>query len=297
MAGNEHQPLSPGLCEQPIKSPFKRPLDISSPTESNQRDTDPNAAKKRRTLPPPSMTSVQLVIPSARNLVPEWTDVAIEFSIPSSWESILKPLIENEDFGETLLQYSYCSRSRKIFPPKGDIFAWTRYCNPQDVRVIIVGQDPYPTEGHAHGLAFSVPRGCRIPPSLRRILEALRDCYPSIPKENSGCLESWARKGVLLLNKYLTVEQGFPRSHSTIGWDKFTKGVISSLLEKLSSTVLMLWGQEARRFIPRVPKNHLKLEFIHPSTCTRRPFNCRHFEEANQYFESKGLSPIDWNLD
>jgi len=169
------------------------------------------------------------------------------------------------------------------------------------VRVVILGQDPYHGAGQAHGLAFSVPDGVRLPPSLRNIfLELNRDLGCPIP--GSGNLEPWARQGVLLLNAALTVEDGKPASHAGRGWEEFTDAVIDALAQDARPKVFMLWGAHAqakRPMIGRVGSDHCVLAANHPSPLSARrgpqPFlGCRHFSQANGFLGAHGVGEIDW---
>jgi uracil-DNA glycosylase len=165
------------------------------------------------------------------------------------------------------------------------------------VKVVILGQDPYHGAGQAHGLCFSVPEGVRIPPSLQNIFKELQsDLGLSIP--SSGCLESWAEQGVLLLNSILSVEKGLANSHSSKGWELFTDSVISMVNEK-KSIVFMLWGGYAAQKGKSIDSTrHLVLKSVHPSPLSahRGFFGNRHFSKCNQFLESKGISPIDWKV-
>ena len=173
---------------------------------------------------------------------------------------------------------------------------------PRDaVRVVILGQDPYHGAGQAHGLAFSVPDGVPIPPSLRNIYaEIERDI--GTPHAASGKLERWARQGVLLLNAVLTVELGAPASHAKRGWEHFAASVVQALAQDAAPKVFLLWGGFAQQFagaIESVGARHLVLKANHPSPLSARrppiPFNgCRHFSKANAFLRTQGRAPIDW---
>ena len=188
-------------------------------------------------------------------------------------------------------------RGKKIFP-KGEYMFKALNLTPLDkVKVVILGQDPYHGSGQAHGLCFSVPEGVRIPPSLQNIFKELQsDLGLSIP--SSGCLESWAEQGVLLLNSILSVEKGLANSHSSKGWELFTDSVISMVNEK-KSVVFMLWGGYAAQKGKSIDSTrHLVLKSAHPSPLSahRGFFGNRHFSKCNQFLESKGISPIDWKV-
>lgn len=189
--------------------------------------------------------------------------------------------------------------SRQIFPDANDIFNAFHFTPLSEVKVVILGQDPYHNIGQAHGLCFSVKPEVEIPPSLVNIYKELEDdlgCY--IP--NHGYLEKWAREGVMLLNTVLTVRAHQANSHQGIGWEQFTDAAIRILNEQDRPIVYMLWGKPAQSKIPMLtnPK-HLILKAPHPSPLSayRGFFGCKHFSQANEFLEKNGLSPIDWQIE
>ena len=187
-----------------------------------------------------------------------------------------------------------------IFPPPERIFEALDETAPDAVKVVIIGQDPYPERGQAHGLPFSVERGNR-PQSLAKIIaEVNRDMDEYLPRgrnlravpENFGCLTPWARQGVLMLNTVLTVREGCPGAHRNKGWECFTDRVIETVNESRKHVVFMLWGEEAKRKRAGIDSNrHRILTARHPRIGIR---GSRHFSCANRYLESKGFAPIDW---
>lgn len=188
-----------------------------------------------------------------------------------------------------------------VFPPKDLIFNAFNQTPYSQVKVVIMGQDPYHQKGQAHGLSFSVPMGIKQPPSLRNIfLELNKDL--GITPPNHGCLISWARQGVLLLNATLTVREGEPKSHYGRGWERFTDLVIAKLVQHPHPLVFLLWGKSAQEKCEHVLQNlgetrHLLLTAAHPSPYSATGFfGCRHFSKANQFLVEKGLAPIDWAL-
>ncbi|MBA3880776.1 MAG: uracil-DNA glycosylase [Sphingobium sp.] len=191
---------------------------------------------------------------------------------------------------------------KAIFPAAS---AWFRALDltPLDrVRVVILGQDPYHGPGQAHGLCFSVPPGVRPPPSLGNIYKELRDDL-GIDPPGHGCLESWARQGVLLLNSVLTVESGRAASHRDRGWERFTDAVIAQVAARPEPVVFMLWGSYAQKkagFVHSADRggHHLVLKAAHPSPLSAHNgfLGCRHFSKANAFLEARGLPPIDWRL-
>lgn len=171
----------------------------------------------------------------------------------------------------------------------------------QDVRVVILGQDPYHGEGQAHGLAFSVPEGVKLPPSLRNIFSEIKRESGQAPGP-SGNLEGWARQGVLLLNTVLTVELGQPAAHAQRGWETFTRSVVQSVAQDPAPKVFLLWGAFAQKFkelITRAGSEHGVLSANHPSPLSARrppaPFlGCGHFSKANAFLQAQGRGVIDW---
>jgi len=200
---------------------------------------------------------------------------------------------------ENLLQTIHSLRQeQRVYPPDPDVFRALELTPFELVSVVILGQDPYHREGQAHGLAFSVPEGVKVPPSLRNIFkEIAADVYADAPPPFSSDLSRWARQGVLLLNAALTVEANRAGSHQTLGWHKVTDALIEALSEKLSHIVFMLWGAHAQTKSTLIdPKRHCLLQSVHPSPLSayRGFFGCRHFSRANAYLQANGRDPIDW---
>jgi uracil-DNA glycosylase len=187
--------------------------------------------------------------------------------------------------------------ARKIIFPKGnDIFKAFEYTPIDHVKVVILGQDPYHGPSQAHGLCFSVLPGVRTPPSLINIYKELQSDL-GIPPASHGCLVSWAKQGVLLLNSVLTVEQGLAASHQGKGWEIFTDKVIEVLNAESRPIVFVLWGAYAQRKGQVINRDkHLVLESVHPSplSANRGFFGSRPFSQINAFLKSKGQSPIDW---
>ncbi len=191
-------------------------------------------------------------------------------------------------------------RTRVIYPPADDIFNALHLTPLKEVKVLILGQDPYHNEHQAHGLCFSVlPDQREIPPSLVNIYQELHDdlgCY--IP--NNGYLVKWAKEGVLLLNTVLTVRAHQANSHQGRGWEQFTDAIIEAVNREDRPIVYMLWGRPAQSKIPMLtnPK-HLVLTAPHPSPLSayRGFFGCRHFSRCNEFLESHGVEPIDWQIE
>jgi len=218
--------------------------------------------------------------------------------IGNSWDELLKDEWSMPYYRELRAFLAEEYRSRPIFPPMGDIFNAFKFCAYEDVKVVILGQDPYHGEGQAHGLAFSVKKGVEPPPSLKNIFKELQDDL-GIEPPGQGCLESWAKQGVFLLNTALTVRKGQPLSHRGKGWETFTDHVISILSEREKPMVFLLWGSNARSKKGLIDASrHLVLEAPHPSPLSAFAgfFGCKHFSKANAFLRAQGES-VDWRID
>lgn len=184
----------------------------------------------------------------------------------------------------------------RILPPASDVFAALRLTPPSAVRVVILGQDPYPTPGDAHGLAFSVKEGVAVPRSLRSIFTELRaDVGAGTPA--SGSLLPWAKQGVLLLNACLTVEAGRAGSHRGLGWERLTEEAVRHVSDVSPAAVFMLWGADAQRKRPMIDEGkHLAIASAHPSPLSAGHgfFGSRPFSRANAWLRERGLEPVDW---
>ena len=186
-----------------------------------------------------------------------------------------------------------------IYPPQKDVFNAFRFTELGDVKVVILGQDPYHGPGQAHGLAFSVRPGIAIPPSLLNMYKELHnELGLYIP--NNGYLEKWARQGVLLLNSALTVRDGQANSHRNKGWEIFTNRVVECLNERKDPVIFMLWGNNAKEKIKVITNHYHKiLTAAHPSplSANRGFFGCGHFKTANRMLTEMGKTPIDWQIE
>ncbi len=188
--------------------------------------------------------------------------------------------------------------SKTIYPPYDEIFNAFKLTPLSNVKVVILGQDPYHEEGQAHGLAFSTPEGRPIPRSLKNIFKEINAEY-DYPIPTSGCLEKWAEQGVFLLNTVLTVEDGNANSHSKCGWQTFTDNVIRILNRQDQPIVFLLWGKQAEKKKELITnENHLVLITSHPSPFSaRRGFlGCNHFKLTNGYLKENKIKEIDWKL-
>lgn len=216
--------------------------------------------------------------------------------IEDSWKLVLKDEFEKEYFKEltTKVKASYLSKS--VFPPPKLVFNAFALCPFDQVKVVIIGQDPYHGRGQAHGLAFSVPDGVPVPPSLQNIYKEIKtDLGKELP--TSGNLERWAKEGVLLLNVTLTVFESNAGSHQGWGWENFTDAVIKKVSDEKEGVVFMLWGRFAQNKESLIDgTKHLILKAPHPSPLSAYNgwFGSKHFSQANEYLKSKGQEPIDW---
>lgn len=222
----------------------------------------------------------------------------MEVRIEESWKSALA-----DEFGKpyfaSLVRFLHEEKAagKKIFPPGSQIFRAFELTPVSDVKVVILGQDPYHGLGQAHGLSFSVPDGVAAPPSLKNIFKEIESDL-GVRMSGYPNLEKWARQGVLLLNAVLTVRSGEAASHSKIGWQEFTDAVIKYISDNCEGVVFMLWGNFARtkRDLIDTSRHHV-LEAAHPSPLARGAFfGCRHFSQANNLLMASGKTPIDWTL-
>lgn len=215
-----------------------------------------------------------------------------------NWDAILSPLFNDERYLKIreFLKSEYSAHT--VYPDMYDLYNCFRYTPFDELKVVLLGQDPYHEPGQAHGLCFSVKDGIKKPPSLENIFKELQsDIGCPVPK--SGNLTKWAKEGVLLMNTSLTVREHMANSHSKCGWAWFTDSVISIISEKKEHVVFILWGGNARSKKPLIDSSkHLVLKCAHPSPLSAYNgfFGCRHFSKTNKYLTSIGIKPIDWDL-
>lgn len=220
----------------------------------------------------------------------------MEVKIASTWKSLLSQEFEKPYFQQLTAFVRNEYKSQTIYPRGLDIFKAFDRCDFDNVKVVIIGQDPYHGVGQANGLCFSVSEGVRFPPSLLNIFKEIReDLGKAIPA--SGDLERWAKQGVLLLNATLTVRANTPGSHQNRGWETFTDAVIRKISDEKDGIVFLLWGAYAQKKGEIIDRSkHLVLMSAHPSpfSADRGFFGCKHFSKANAYLKSKGKDEIDW---
>ena len=191
------------------------------------------------------------------------------------------------------------AKGKIIYPPKPDIFNALKASPFDQVKVVILGQDPYHGPNQAHGMCFSVRKGVAPPPSLKNIFKEIHDDL-GLPIPKHGYLQHWANQGVLLLNTVLTVEAGKAHSHANIGWEKFTDKIIETLNKDREGIVFLLWGSHAQKKAVMInPAKHFILKAAHPSPLSAHKgfLGCKHFSLTNQILQKQGKEPIDWSLD
>ena len=218
--------------------------------------------------------------------------------IGNDWDNILKDEFNKDYFKKLMLTVRDEYNKKIIFPRKDEVFKAFRYTPYQNVKVVILGQDPYHGDGEAEGLSFSVPKNIKIPPSLINIYKELHNDLGITPP-NHGNLSSWAKEGVLLLNSVLTVIKDHAASHEGLGWETFTDNVIKLINEKDTPVVFILWGRFARSKKKLIDNPiHLVIESAHPSPLSAYNgfFNSHPFSRTNDYLISKGIRPINWEI-
>jgi uracil-DNA glycosylase len=223
-------------------------------------------------------------------------------AVPESWRPAVEPVLETREarrLGGFLKAEE--ADGKRIYPPRGSRLRAFELTPLDEVKVVILGQDPYHGPGQAHGLSFSVPEGVKTPPSLVNIYKEIASDLGIAPPRH-GNLEKWARQGVLLLNNSLTVEEGRAGSHQNLGWEPITDAAVAAVAAREEPSVFLLWGSHARNKASRVPAlmqgKHLVLTAPHPSPLSAHSgfFGCRHFSKANAFLEQHGRSAIDWSL-
>lgn len=222
----------------------------------------------------------------------------MNFHLNDDWKVALKDVLKTYYFKKILLDLQEEYKHHIIFPDRQKIFSAFNTTPFHNVKVVILGQDPYHDENQANGLCFSVNKGEKIPPSLRNIYKEL-EADLGLKMPDHGELFPWAEQGVLLLNASLSVRAHQAASHKKLGWEKFTDAVIKNLSHQKEHLVFMLWGSHAQKkevFIDS--KKHLVLKAVHPSPLSayRGFFGCKHFSKANQFLSENHLSPINWHI-
>ncbi len=222
----------------------------------------------------------------------------MQITLNSEWQNILETEMQKHYFMDLINSVEEEYQNHICFPPKELIFNAFNSCAFQDLKVVIIGQDPYHGEGEANGLCFSVNDGVKIPPSLKNIFTEINTEYERVFFPTSGNLESWAKQGVLLLNASLTVRKDLANSHKHLKWNVFTDAVIEYISENAQNVVFLLWGSFAHKKGLKINReNHLVLETGHPSPLSANRgfwFGNNHFVKTNDYLKSVGKEEIDW---
>ena len=219
-------------------------------------------------------------------------------NIDLSWKSFFEDEIQKDYFTKLMQEVENEYENSVCFPPKDLIFNAFEKCNLNDLKVVIIGQDPYHGEGEANGLCFSVNDGIKIPPSLKNIFAEINADFDSIFLPTNGNLDRWAKQGILLLNASLTVKKDVANSHKHLKWNVFTNNVINYISDNSNNIVFLLWGSFAQKKGNKINRdNHLVLECGHPSPLSANRgfwFGNKHFSQTNIYLKSIGKTSIDW---
>ena len=216
----------------------------------------------------------------------------------SEWKAFLREELNSNNFQAIISDLAIERKIHTVFPENDVIFNAFNFTTPSNIKVVILGQDPYHGKGQANGLSFSVPNGVKIPPSLRNVFKELQsDLKHSI--SSNGNLESWARQGVLLLNATLTVREKKAGSHQKLGWEPFTDSVIKKISDEKESVIFLLWGAFAQKKLALInTTKHRILTTTHPSpfSAYRGFLGCKHFSKTNKILLSNNQKPINWKL-
>ena len=218
----------------------------------------------------------------------------------NEWDELLKDEFQKEYYQDLRKFLIKEYKTQTIYPDMYDIYNAMKYTSYQDVKVVILGQDPYHEPNQAHGLSFSVKKGVEPPPSLKNIFKEINDELGIDNSGKHGELTNWAKSGVLLLNTVLTVRRGMANSHKDKGWEHFTDRVISLLNEREKPVVFLLWGNNAKAKRKLITgRQHLVLASAHPSPLSAYHgfFGCGHFAETNKFLEANGMEPVNWSID
>jgi uracil-DNA glycosylase len=223
---------------------------------------------------------------------------AMKDRLPADWRKVLKGVVESPEFEALERFVEEERREHTVYPSEEDLFSAFRLTPYTQVKVLLLGQDPYHGPGQAHGLAFSVKPGVKPPPSLVNVFKELQSDL-GVPKPRDGYLAPWAEQGVLLLNAVLTVREGQPNAHEGHGWERFTDAVIRVVSDKEEPVVFLLWGSYAQKKEALIDaERHVVLKAPHPSplSAKRGFFGSRPFSRTNEALEERGREPIDWRL-
>lgn len=222
----------------------------------------------------------------------------MKINLSPEWQTVLADEFKKPYFKDLLLSLEDECKNHICYPPIDLIFSAFNHCLFNDVKVVVIGQDPYHGEGEANGLSFSVNDNVRIPPSLRNIFKEINTDLDAVFMPTSGNLGKWADQGVLLLNASLTVRKDTPNSHKHLKWNLFTDAVIQTISDKKENVVFLLWGSFAQKKGLKIDRSkHYVLESGHPSPMSANQgkwFGNKHFTKTNEFLKSKGLGEIEW---
>ena len=219
-------------------------------------------------------------------------------NLGNSWDTLLAEEFQKDYYQQLRKNLTQEYKTRTIYPAMDNIFNALKYTAYEDVKVLLLGQDPYHGQGQAHGLCFSVQKGVDKPPSLKNMFKELESDL-GIAAPSHGCLTDWAKQGILLLNTVLTVREGEPNSHKRLGWTIFTDKVIELLNERQDPVIFVLWGRNALEKLPLITNSHhYVLSAAHPSplSASRGFLGCKHYSKINEILKSMGKTPIDWRI-
>ncbi|WP_027797900.1 uracil-DNA glycosylase [Paraburkholderia acidipaludis] len=294
------EPVQASLFDDDLPATAQDTLDEPAAPEIDPRQISIFSLLDDDPLSAPSVSQAAPIMPHATQAPIQRLEDQFD-ALPAAWRKLLEPFTAGDAYPQ-LCRFVDEERAagKTVYP--ADVFRALRLTSPDDVKVVILGQDPYHGEDRgtpqAHGLAFSVPPAVRPPPSLRNIFKEIATSL-GIEAPDHGCLDAWARQGVLLLNTVLTVERAHAASHAKHGWERCTDTLIHELATRHEHLVFMLWGAHAqakRALVEAQP--HCVLEAPHPSPLSahRGFLGCGHFAQANAYLEARGRKPIDWRL-
>ncbi|MFW6026336.1 MAG: uracil-DNA glycosylase [Candidatus Woesearchaeota archaeon] len=221
----------------------------------------------------------------------------MDFNVENSWKDLLKQEFKKEYFKKLSSFVDNEYKNKTIYPPKDELFKAFELTPFEEVKVVIIGQDPYYKKGQANGLAFSVNQHCEVPKSLKNIYKEIKSNNPNFNKQ-TGDLKGWAKQGVLMINTVLTVEDGKPNSHQDKGWEIFTKNVIKLINDKKENVIFILWGKNSKDFEKYLnTEKHYILKSSHPSPLAayRSFFGSKHFKRINEILKTKNKKQIDWS--
>lgn len=216
----------------------------------------------------------------------------------NSWDKLLADEFSKDYYQNLRKKLAQEYRTHTVYPAMENIFNALKYTSYEDVKILILGQDPYHGPGQAHGLCFSVQKGVQKPPSLKNMFKELESDL-GISAPSHGCLTDWAKQGILLLNTVLTVREGEPNSHKNLGWTIFTDRIIELLNDREEPVIFVLWGRNAIDKLPLITNSrHYVLTAAHPSplSASRGFLGCKHYSKINDILSSMGKKPIDWKI-